>query len=425
MIGTHRQRSGRRRARVQRCTSIGISAILLLAVLGIPAGDRTASVAGISPPPQVTRMRAVTPVPMTARRHAPGDSITAGRLNGSVPDSQPLRTLFAARALSGSPRVPETLLEAYRAAAARLATEQPACHLDWTLLAGIGRIESNHARGGYVDSDGYVREAILGPVLDGSGDTAAVPDTDDGELDGDAEWDRAVGPMQFIPATWRRHASDGSGDGSADPRNVHDATLTAGRYLCAGGMDLAVPDQLRRAVFRYNNSSSYVSRVLLWAARYRGDVQPGSDSDIPLAVPLTHTVRRAQSPSDVPTADGRSEASLDGGDSSSGETSRGRGDSGPTDATSTTSTRSTTSTQSSPVETTTDPSSETPTGSAEPTTTEPTTEPTSTEPSASPSSTTSCSSPPAPTTTTRGAESPESNSASPTTPRPPAEREEC
>src|SRR5699024_4513513 len=160
------------------------------AVLTIPTGERIAPWAKTPGPQQVTQIRAATLVPKIARRHAPQDTaghIPAGRLNGAVPDSPPLRTLFVPGALPGSARIPRTLLDAYRAAAARLATEQPACHLDWTLLAGIGRIESNHARGGYVDSHGNVREAILGPVLDGSGDTAAVPDTDDGDLDGNPD----------------------------------------------------------------------------------------------------------------------------------------------------------------------------------------------------------------------------------------------
>ncbi len=84
-----------------------------------------------------------------------------------------------------------------------LAVVPAPCHIDWALIASIGRIESNHARGGYVDAAGTTREPILGPQLNGQGGFAAIPDTDQGLLDTDPVWDRAVGPTQFIPATWK------------------------------------------------------------------------------------------------------------------------------------------------------------------------------------------------------------------------------
>jgi len=50
--------------------------------------------------------------------------------------------------------------------------------------------------------------------------------------DGDTGWDRAVGPMQFIPGTWRRYAADANADGKQDPNNVYDAAAGAAHYLC-------------------------------------------------------------------------------------------------------------------------------------------------------------------------------------------------
>ena len=67
---------------------------------------------------------------------------------------------------------------------------------------------------------------ILGPVLDGRlAGNEVIRDTDKGAIDGDPTHDRAVGPMQFIPATWAGYASDGNGDGIKDPNNVFDAAL--------------------------------------------------------------------------------------------------------------------------------------------------------------------------------------------------------
>ncbi|WP_460444202.1 lytic transglycosylase domain-containing protein, partial [Amycolatopsis cihanbeyliensis] len=181
--------------------------------------------------------------------------------------------------------IPGSALKAYRNAADMVGVEQPGCRIDWALIASIGRIESNHARGGYVDGDGNTLEPILGPVLNGVGPVAAIADTDGGRYDGDAVWDRAVGPTQFIPSTWRGYAADGNGDGVSDPNNIYDATVATGRYLCSGGLDMAVDGELRAAVFRYNNSRTYVNTVVLWAEAYRQGVTPTPDSEVPVGAP--------------------------------------------------------------------------------------------------------------------------------------------
>lgn len=176
--------------------------------------------------------------------------------------------------------IPDSALQAYRRAEQRLARLSPGCHVSWSLLASIGRIESGHARGGRVDANGMTLTPILGPILNGVG-FAAIPDTDGGAYDGDTRWDRAVGPMQFIPSTWRGSAADGNGDGVADPDNIFDATVAAGKYLCAGGGDLRDPRQRAEAVFRYNHSDSYVRTVLLWADAYEQGVSSVPDGLLP------------------------------------------------------------------------------------------------------------------------------------------------
>ncbi|MFK0289670.1 lytic transglycosylase [Streptomyces sp. NPDC090442] len=164
--------------------------------------------------------------------------------------------------------IPATVLAAYKEAEARLRVSQPGCHLPWQLLAGIGEVESGHARGGAVDAEGTTLRPILGPVLDGNG-FALIPDTDGGRYDGDPVHDRAVGPMQFIPSTWADWGADGNGDGIKDPNNVYDATLAAGRYLCADSRDLSDQTDLDRAVLGYNDSTAYLRTVLSWYAFYR------------------------------------------------------------------------------------------------------------------------------------------------------------
>ena len=66
--------------------------------------------------------------------------------------------------------------------------------------------------------------------------------------------------MQFIPSTWATWGSDGNGDGVADPQQIDDAALAAGRYLCEYG-DLSDAANWRRAVFAYNHLESYVNAV--------------------------------------------------------------------------------------------------------------------------------------------------------------------
>ncbi|MCT2592393.1 hypothetical protein LHJ74_21215 [Streptomyces sp. N2-109] len=164
--------------------------------------------------------------------------------------------------------IPATVLAAYRRAEQRLAGSDPGCGLPWELLAAVGKVESGQARGGAVDKEGTTLSPILGPQLNGNG-FARITDTDGGAWDGDLTHDRAVGPMQFIPSTWAIWGSDGNGDGRADPNNVYDAALAAGRYLCAGDRDLARAADLRAAILSYNHSSAYVRTVLSWLQFYR------------------------------------------------------------------------------------------------------------------------------------------------------------
>ena len=166
--------------------------------------------------------------------------------------------------------IPAPVLAAYVQAATRLEGEHEQCQgMTWPVLAGIGKVESNHVVDREVSASGDVRPKMLGPPLDGSGvggNTTPHFDSDGGELDGDVEYDRAVGPMQFLPATWASHGLDGNGDGASDPHNVFDAVWSAAVYLCVSELegvpvDFSDEDDLEAALLRYNRAGWYVDKV--------------------------------------------------------------------------------------------------------------------------------------------------------------------
>ena len=148
--------------------------------------------------------------------------------------------------------------------------------MSWTTLAAIGRVESDHGRLGRadLDADGVARPPVVGVALDGGPGLAEIRDTDGGRLDGDRDHDRAVGPMQFLPATWARHGVDGDGDGVRDPHDLDDAAASAAAYLCANGRDVTDGDDWWSGVLTYNRSVDYARRVWTAADRYAGAVAP-------------------------------------------------------------------------------------------------------------------------------------------------------
>jgi len=172
----------------------------------------------------------------------------------------------------GALGIPGMALNAYRNAERMMAAADPGCGISWNLLAGIGRIESGHANGGATDARGTAIRPIYGPTLDGTlpGNEVVVQSTSAGRVG----YARAMGPMQFLPGTWAHYASDGDGDGVADPQNLYDATLAAARYLCTGGLNLRDQSQVLSSILRYNNSMPYAQNVLGWAAAYATGVVP-------------------------------------------------------------------------------------------------------------------------------------------------------
>ena len=112
---------------------------------------------------------------------------------------------------------------------------------------------------------------------------ALVVDSDGGEFDGDPEFDHAVGPMQFLPGTWRGWRTDGNGDGRKDANNLFDAAAGAARYLCASrdGLSLTEAKGLRSALLAYNHSDHYVDVVTKTAVGYRDAPVPAWALPVP------------------------------------------------------------------------------------------------------------------------------------------------
>lgn len=168
--------------------------------------------------------------------------------------------------------IPPRMLTAYKKAVQHVGTHVPTCQgMRWPILAGIAKVESNHAIGRNIADNGDIRPKIYGVLLNGSGqggNTTALPDTDNGKWDGTATGERAIGPFQFLPSTWESIGKDGNGDKIHDPHNADDAALGAAVYLCSNGRDLTKRPQLKAAILQYNHSNEYVANALGWIDQY-------------------------------------------------------------------------------------------------------------------------------------------------------------
>lgn len=185
------------------------------------------------------------------------------------------RLTYWAEDLAAQTEIDPQALRAYGNAELIARQAWPACNLRWNTLAGIGWVETRHGtyngnffRPSHLDENGYATPAIIGIPLNGSNNTAEIRDTDDGEFDNDTEFDRAVGPMQFIPESWHRYGLDANGDDYADPQQIDDASLGAAKLLCSSDRDLNTEQGWLDAIYSYNYSQDYVSRVANAANSY-------------------------------------------------------------------------------------------------------------------------------------------------------------
>ncbi|MGI5145821.1 lytic murein transglycosylase [Plantactinospora sp. CA-294935] len=166
-----------------------------------------------------------------------------------------------------------TAMQAYGYAELQVGQTAPGCQLRWTTLAAIGQVESAHGRanGAILGANGIAAPEIIGLALDGNGGRMRILDTEDGRLDRDATYDRAVGPMQFIPTTWEEIGADADGDGVENPHSIDDAALAAGNYLCKGGRNLSVASDWWSAILSYNDVRPYAQSVFNAANKYGTD----------------------------------------------------------------------------------------------------------------------------------------------------------
>lgn len=279
-------RGGHREARTitlpwrKACATIPAIALISGGIaLASPAGGvKSVSASKASPAIVVPGTALAVPAVPTGAgtQGAPGLVLPAGTAPGSS-------TLVALDSMG----IPDRALEAYRRSAILVGAADPACHIDWALLAAIGRVESDHARfgGNHLDAAGVAQPGIIGIPLDGTNGTARITDTDHGLWDRDTTYDRAVGPMQFIPNTWRVVGVDASGRGVKNPQDMLDAAAATAVYLCSGHGDLTRPGDLFAAILRYNPSDSYVRTVTAIADAYRHGVGALPVSDLPAANP--------------------------------------------------------------------------------------------------------------------------------------------
>ena len=196
----------------------------------------TSSASAESTQQQAGRLPDGTSIPDQAIT-APASVSSPGEIAPGVPTGSAQRVVKGASANG----IPAAALSAYQRAAQVIDSADKGCHIDWTLIAAIGRVESNHGRygGNTLDSDGVSRPGIYGIPLDGSHHTSKISDTDAGQYDHDPAYDRAVGPMQFIPSTWSVIGVDGDNDGKRNPQDIDDAALATAVYLCSGNEDLS------------------------------------------------------------------------------------------------------------------------------------------------------------------------------------------
>ncbi len=160
-------------------------------------------------------------------------SVTAQGRRPSTPPRHGLSPAPGALPSAGAlAAVPPAMLAAYRAAA------RTCPGLAWSVLAGIGTVESSNG-------------------------TSNLPGVHSGSNFAGAE-----GPMQFEPATFAAYAYPvpPGGVSPPSPYDPTDAVYAAARDLCANGG--GTPGGLPGAVFAYNHARWYVNEVLGLANEY-------------------------------------------------------------------------------------------------------------------------------------------------------------
>ncbi|MDY7084835.1 MAG: lytic murein transglycosylase [Actinomycetota bacterium] len=258
-----------------------IIAVVLLGAAGTAGAYLVPEALQSAPSPSSTPgfpLDAAGGVPSAGQPGGLPGSVPGGLPSGDVPSGAPTVGSTVAAQTGGRPAdalagwagqigtrvgIPVVAVQAYAYAELVATRTTPSCRLSWTTLAAIGKVESSHgsANGAVLSTDGTALPSILGLPLDGKGGRQLIPDTDRGALDQDTTYDRAVGPLQFIPATWNTYKVDADNNGIADPNDIDDAAVTAAKYLCQNGRDMSRADSWWDAILSYNAVRPYAQKV--------------------------------------------------------------------------------------------------------------------------------------------------------------------
>lgn len=150
-------------------------------------------------------------------------------LTESVYQQEQKKRAYQARVATVSTASPEPTIEEKRAWVKRAAAS---VNIDWKLLEAVWQIESG--------------KRWKTTVTSSAG---------------------AYGPCQFMPGTWRSYATDGNGDGVKDATDARDCLFGAAKLLARSGADVG---DHKRALFSYNHSMAYVTKVLDIVAGIQG-----------------------------------------------------------------------------------------------------------------------------------------------------------
>ncbi|GGR82882.1 hypothetical protein GCM10010169_28850 [Micromonospora fulviviridis] len=254
-------------AAVRKPQPVAVDATTNAPVQGVPQAGVVPGATGVPVGPGATGFPGTLGPTGTA---TPGGTPTGPVVGPAVPGRPADALADWAQRVSATTRIPPVALQAYGYAELVLAQTQRSCQLSWTTLAAIGYVESAH--GSFDDAtlrpDGVAAPEILGAPLDGQGGRSRILDTDQGQLDHDRVYDKALGPMQFIPSTWQEIGADADNDGVKNPHDIDDAALAAGRYLCKGGRNMTIPGDWWGAILSYNDVRRYAQDVFDKADEY-------------------------------------------------------------------------------------------------------------------------------------------------------------
>ncbi|MGY0004484.1 murein transglycosylase [Micromonospora sp. I033] len=246
---------------------VAVDATTNAPVQGVPQAGVVPGATGVPVTPGATGLPGTVGPTGTA---TPGGTPTGPVVGPGVP-GRPADALAGwAQQVSAATGIPPVAVQAYGYAELVLAQTQRSCQLSWTTLAAIGYVESRHgaANGATLLPNGIAEPEILGAPLDGQGGRSRILDTDQGQLDHDRVYDKALGPMQFIPSTWQEIGADADNDNVRNPHDIDDAALAAGRYLCKGGRNMTIPGDWWGAILSYNDVRRYAQDVFDKADEY-------------------------------------------------------------------------------------------------------------------------------------------------------------